>query len=108
MGVIPCGHRVVVKLLSLKEIDKAYEVKIDGFEIVGEDIKRREEGVDIGEVVAIGPTAFRDFGGEAWCAVGDTVAFAKYAGKVVKDLTTDQRYQVLNDEDLVCILKKGE
>lgn len=108
MGVIPCGHRVVVRLLDLKEVDSAYDVSIKGFVIPETaDLQRRQESVDLGVVLAIGPTAWRDFGGEAWCAVGDTVAFAKYAGKRIQDPDEpDARVQVLNDEDVVCIIKK--
>ena len=107
MGVIPCGHRLVLKLVDLKEVDKAYDVGIKGFEIVGSDKQRREEAVDVATVLAIGPTAFRDFCGDAWCAVGDRVAIARYAGKKVTDLD-GTAYQVVNDEDIVCVIKGTE
>lgn len=108
MGVIPCGHRVVVRMLDLKEVDKAYDVQIEGFVLPDvADLQRKQESVDHGVVLAIGPTAWRDFGGEPWCKVGDLVTFAKYAGKRVVDPDDPEaKVQVLNDEDIVCVLKK--
>ncbi len=106
MNIIPCGHRVLVKQLQLEAVDDTLKIAREiGLEIVGDDQKRRQEGMDMGVVVAIGPTAFKDFGGEAWCQVGDVIAFAKYSGKAVQDQVTKEKYQVCNDEDIVCILK---
>lgn len=109
MSVIPCGHRIVIKLIPLEEVDVTYaRAKALGIEIAGEQINRDKQSVDKGTVMAIGPTAFKDFGGEAWCKVGDVVAFAKYSGKAVKDMETQEDYLVLNDEDICCVLKQGE
>lgn len=106
MNVIPCGHRLVIKQLALEEVDDTTQrAKRMGLVIEGGEQQRRQDGIDMGEVMAIGPTAFKDFGGEAWCAVGDIVAFAKYSGKTVQDQVTKDKYQVCNDEDIVCILK---
>jgi co-chaperonin GroES (HSP10) len=35
------------------------------------------------------------------------VAFAKYSGKTVKDPDDHQDYMVLNDEDIVCVIKES-
>lgn len=110
MNIIPCGHRVVVEILDLTEIDEVYKsAKALGIDLsASQDIQREQQSVDKGVIRAIGQTAFRDFGGDAWCKVGDTVAFAKYSGKTVKDLVTGKSYLVLNDEDCICILTQGE
>ena len=109
MSIIPCGHRVVVKIIPLEEVDDKYRrAKSIGLEIVGDQINREQQSVDKGTVVAIGPTAFDVYGGGKWCEVGDIVAFAKYSGKAVRDLESQEDFLVLNDEDVVCILRKGD
>lgn len=100
MKVIPCGHRIVVKR---EESDIAKRARQSNLFIAEVELKRENNAVDVGIVESIGPTAFKDFGGNPWCKVGDKIAFAKYAGKVV-GTELDPRI-VLNDEDVVCVLE---
>ena len=103
MQVIPCGHRILVKPEKLQDIDPTYKSASAAGIFIPEMAKKQEQAaMDKGIVLAIGPTAFKDFGGEAWCKVGDKVAFAKYGGKFVEELL------ILNDEDVVCVLKDEE
>lgn len=100
--VIPCGHRIVVKPHVL-------EKKTASGIIITEDIRNNERGaVDHGTIVAVGPTAWRDFGGDAWAQVGDEIVYAKFAGKMIKDPETEDAVLVLNDEDVVAVLKQKE
>lgn len=78
-----------------------------------EDKKRREAGVDRGEVLEVGPDAFKGYhlssygnldNFKPWCKPGDTIAFAKYSGMVVKE--GEKEYLVINDEDVVAILEE--
>ncbi len=112
MTVEALGHRLTIQPDTVKdsELKKAKELasKIDGFVFAkaAEDelenqITREQAGVDQGIVLSIGATAFRDFGGEAWCEVGDYVAYARHAGKFVKDPDTSENILVLNDEDVI-------
>lgn len=101
MTVIPCGHRILVKPEKLHDTDPTFKSAANAGIVIPEMAKKQEQAaMDKGYVVAIGPTAFRDFGGEAWCKVGDKVAFAKYGGKFI-----DEETLILNDEDIVCVLK---
>lgn len=68
-----------------------------------------------GTVVSVGPWAFkayfRSLNGEKFeCPVkeGDTITYARYAGQEWIDPDTEEKYTVLNDEDVHCILVKGE
>jgi co-chaperonin GroES (HSP10) len=103
----PAGHRLVVKAFKLAEVDKVYETAMAaGLEIVRANQKREDQSVDKGTVLAIGPTAWKDFGGEPWCKVGDTILFAKFSPKWVEDPETKEQVAILNDEDVVAVIKE--
>lgn len=100
MKIKPLGHRILIKP---EEITK--EVKTSsGITLYKPDqtVDLERAGVDRGIVVEIGPTAWLDpqLGGKAWCEVGDTVYWARYAGKPVT--VGDITYHLVNDEDLIC------
>lgn len=101
MDIKPCGHRVVVRPSTLDEYDEVFNSAKKAGIALPEDhmeMKRQQNAVDSGKVVAIGPSAFADE--EPWVKVGQTVYFAKYSGKaVVRD---GVRYLVMNDDDLLC------
>lgn len=100
-------HRILVKADKLEETDKTYvKAKQLGLHIPEmDDRKRAQAGVDKGVVVSIGPTAFRDFGAESPIKVGDYIAYARFAGKLLTDPATEEDFVILNDEDIVCIFK---
>ena len=106
--IIPTGHRVLINQEKYDETDEVFaSARRAGIEIVKDKGVRYQESVDKGVVVAVGPTAWKDFGGEPWANVGDTVVFAKHAGKKVEDPEDkDTHYVVLNDEDIVAIVKE--
>lgn len=105
----PLGHRILIQPDKLDDIDPARKrAKAAGIELLDErdESVLQRAGVDKGTVIAIGTTAFKDFGGESWCSVGDYICYAKHAGKWVKDPETDENMLILNDEDVVCSLTK--
>lgn len=112
--IIPCGHRVVVKQEKLEDVDPTYKKAARaGIVFADTDDKRREQaGLDKGTVITVGPGAFVEFNknqglDEPWCKVGDKIAFAKYSGKNVVDPDNNEVYVVLNDEDVVCIIRNS-
>ena len=106
-----CGHRVLIKREKIEEVSEG------GIVIhASEKEKRREEaGICVGEIVAVGETAWYDythkFGekvGEKWADVGDRVLFTKYGGRHV-ELPGEKKeddYVVVNDGDVLAILEK--
>jgi co-chaperonin GroES (HSP10) len=102
------GHRVLVKVFDLTEVDETFKnAKAAGIYIAESDTMTREKNaVDRGIVVQIGDTAYKDFGGSPWCQIGDEVTFSRYAGKVLTDPYTDEKYTALNDEDVLCVVTK--
>lgn len=105
--IVPTLHRILVKADKLEDVDKTF-VKAKQMGIVipeHEDRKRAQAGVDKGIVIAVGPTAFRDFNSESPIKEGDYIAYARFGGKIITDPDTDEDFVVLNDEDIVCIFK---
>jgi co-chaperonin GroES (HSP10) len=116
MKIAPLGHRILVRHHSIEERDEAFKkAKAAGIMIAPtEDHKRREAGVDRGEVVALGPDAFRAYhlnsygtleNFKPWCKPGDLIAFAKYSGMVIEQ--DDEKFLVINDEDVVANLEES-
>jgi co-chaperonin GroES (HSP10) len=106
MAITPTGHRVLIEQEDLQEHDEVYKrAKAAGLEIQLDRNVKAQEGVDVGIVRKIGLTAWKDFGGEPWCKVGDKVVFAKYAGKKVEDPADKAKhFTILNDEDVVAVI----
>jgi len=109
------GHRVLVKPDPPKDQFNKFvskELAATGFEVVlPEDQERRElVGTSVGTVVAIGGTCWRSYDGdlngwEPWCKVGDRITFSRYAGKLVEDPVTEERFMLINDVDVQCIIE---
>lgn len=96
------AHRVAVKPFAVDEWDadrkKAKEL---GFALPErEEDKRAKASVDVGTLVQIGKDAVLE------AVVGDTVAYVKNAGKFVVNPFTKEELYLLNDEDILVVLKK--
>jgi len=104
--IVPILHRVLVKQNKLEDTNKDYKRATNIGLIIPEheDKSRAQAGVDTGTVIALGATAYKDFGVDPPVKVGDEVAFARFSGKVVRDPKDDQEYVLLNDEDICTIL----
>jgi co-chaperonin GroES (HSP10) len=98
-------HRILIKQDKLEDANKDY-VKMRQMGLVlaaSEDQKRAQAGVDTGTVVAIGATAFKDFGTTSPISVGDKIAYARFSGKFITDPATQEEFVALNDEDVICV-----
>ncbi len=105
--IYPSGHRVLIKQEHYDETDDVFKsARAAGIEIVKDKATRYQESVDKGLVVAVGPTAWKDFGSIPWAEVGDIVVYAKLSGQRVEDPEDKNTYfVVVNDEDVVAVLK---
>lgn len=104
MNLKICGARLLVKPLQLEEADSVYKAaKKAGIAIPESDEKRREQAaLDKGVVIQVGALAWFDWGdGTPWAKVGDSVIWARHAGKVVE--VDNERYLILNDEDVIAV-----
>lgn len=113
MSISPCGHRLTVKPFKQAEVDEVMKAAKDSgflqsFKIINSNEKREDASVDRGIVLEIGPTAWKAFDSTQWCKVGDEILFAKFAGKFVTDPETGEDVCVLNDEDVVAVIKEAQ
>ena len=94
-GIVPLGHRVLVKpLLS--------ERMTDGGIVIPESMADKNDKAQIkAVVVAVGETAWADslLGGKPWAHPGDTVIIGKYAGVFI-DGKDGGKYRIVNDDEL--------
>lgn len=110
MAIKPVLHRILVKPDAIEDKDPAFKSARDTGIIIHRDERTREQAaVDSGTVLDIGETAFSAFMNEKPGAsfpvkVGDTIVYARYAGKTVKDPDDNKDYVLLNDEDVVAIV----
>lgn len=112
MSLRVVGHRLLIKPDSLDEqIDLPESLKDVNFEVhkPAQLQKLEEAGTQSGVVLQVGKTAWRSFDGESpywepWCAVGDHIIFARYAGKFIDDPETKERFMVINDEDVQAVI----
>lgn len=93
--IVPVLHRLLVKPIV--------ETKSAGGIVLAVDERKHENASEIGEVLAIGDTAFKDYNTEVMPKVGDKIYYAKFAGKFVTH--DNERLVMLNDEDVVGIIK---
>ena len=96
------AHRVAVKPFTVDEWDEdRKKAKQLGFVLPEmEENKRAKASVDVGVVIQIGVSAETD------AVVGDTVAYVKNAGKFVVNPYTKEEIYLLNDDDVLVVLKK--
>jgi co-chaperonin GroES (HSP10) len=114
------GHKVLIKHMMFKERMEDFvpkDLKDKGFEIAAsaEQERREEVASEVGTVVGVGPTAWYAFDRynkdgsinsdwTPWCKLGDQILFARYAGKIVEDPITSERFMIINDEDVQAVV----
>lgn len=108
MSVTPAGHYVLVRPQKLEDIDTSYAAaKRMGLEIAGQEKRKEQIAVSKGEVLSLGISAYKDMqDGVPWCKVGDLVAYVRHGGMFVQDPDTNEDLLLLNDSDIVALLKK--
>jgi len=97
--LVPILHRIILKLDDV-------ETKTESGIIIPEQVTNKErKAVEVGTVISLGSTCFKDYGESAdLVKVGDRVTIAKYSGKDVVDID-GTTYTICNDEDIICILR---
>lgn len=91
------GHRILVRPPKVKE---------SCIELPEEYYDRERLKVGTGEVVQKGSTCYQheSMGLSPWCEVGDTIMFAAHGGRQVTDPDTEEKFWVINDEDVFAVI----
>jgi co-chaperonin GroES (HSP10) len=100
----PILHRILVKPDNVEDVDDVVRSARQSGLVVQLD-KREQAAIELGTVVLVGSTCYKEFGTtaeEQGVVVGARVFFAKYAGKSVKD--GEIKYLMINDEDCIGIV----
>ncbi len=93
--IIPLLHTVLIK-------PDEVETKTASGIVIPEMVTEKErKAVEYGTVVTVGPRAFIDYGRDPTILKGgDRVSFARYSGKVIKDVDGTE-YVLVNDLDIL-------
>lgn len=92
-GIKPVEFKVLVKPKAVKE-------KTAGGIVIPDQVKEKESfSVSEGELIAVAPLAFTDPDWLDKPQVGETVVFAKYAGRDIKG-SDGEIYRLIDDRDL--------
>lgn len=100
-GIAPMDLRVLVLP------DKPKDRSAGGILLPDQHVEREEWAVDKGVLVAVGENAWSEAArnqGFAPPRVGDRVAFAKYAGRIMTG-ADGEKYRIMNDEDVIARLE---
>lgn len=102
-------NRILVKPEELK---REHQIEGVGALVIAQANQLEEKKMEAsrveGTVVDIGPTAYSDLTDEVPIEKGDHVVYAKYAGVYVTDPETKETLVVLNDSDVLCVVRKGD
>lgn len=101
-------------LVELQDLEKEHDLG-NGKKLIisyGADEARRRATITEGTVVGVGPCAYTQYGytqENQPVKVGDRVQFPKFSGKAVADPEDpSRRLALLNDEDILAIIKSKE
>lgn len=99
------GCRLLIKPNTIQEHDKVFaSARAAGIALLDTSERKEQINVDKGVVLQIGEKAHEDYIGTL--KIGDLIGYAKFGGKFITDPGDDQIYLVINDEDVICILKE--
>lgn len=105
MSIKVTGCRILVRPFELEEHDEVYKsAKRAGIQLLDQDERKQKINVDKGTVLQIGSKCHEDYVGDL--NINDTIGFAKFGGKYIKDPVTQEELLILNDEDVICIFKE--
>jgi chaperonin GroES len=93
--IVPLLHTILIK-------PDEVETKTTGGIIIPDMVTDKErKAVEYGTVITVGPRAFIDYGRDPTILKGgDRVSFARYSGKVIKDVDNVE-YVLVNDIDIL-------
>lgn len=105
MTITVTGCRILVRPLELEEHDNTVKsAKAAGIVLLEQDERKQKINIDKGTVLQIGSKCHEDYVGDL--QIGNTIGFAKFGGKYIKDPSTQEELLIISDEDVICIFKE--
>lgn len=106
--LMPAGYRILVRVLPPEASLRRWQ---DSGLHLPMEVRDREQAAQLwGEVVELGPDAYRDekrFPNGPWCKKGDAVVIRPYSG--TRFMVRGQLYALINDDTVQAVaLKPGE
>lgn len=105
MNIKPVGFAVLIEPRDVEEdLNKPKGSNI----IIPESVKETQRiNTSVGKVVAIGEQAWKDQGnGDPWCQVGDTIYYARFAGKLLMNSNFDKPLVLIQDRDVLGVVNE--
>ncbi len=98
--IIPLLHTILIKP------DEVETKTASGIVIPDMVTKKERKAVEYGTVVTVGPRAFIDYGSDPTILKGgDRICFARYSGKVIKDMDGTE-FVLINDIDILAKIEE--
>lgn len=106
MKIKPCGHWVLVEVVEVEEKSAG------GIVLPSDQVKKEQDGRDIGRVKSFGPIAYKSFvgcdGPEDWgVKEGDLVEFRRYDGKkprLSEEYESLNNLRLIQDNDIIAVM----
>jgi len=95
--IIPAGYRVLVRADPI-------ETETESGIVLVQNERLERAAQTNGTLIAIGNEAWK--GDIPWAIVGDRVSYIRHSGKLIVDPETEEEYYILNDEDILSIIKE--
>lgn len=104
--IIPTGNRILVKPAPVETMSK-------GGIALPVDEKLYQQAAQHGTLVRCGEIAFKEFTNgafkavyEPYAAIGDTVFYKRFSGAAIKDEDTGEEFFIMNDNDIIAVIKE--
>lgn len=103
----PVGWRIVIRPYEIRQTFKDSKILK-----AAETMRAEEYLTNIGEVIAVGPLAYKDerFKNERWCRRGDMVMYPRHAGQEAWQVVNGKRVRlrVINDDEILGTIDDAE
>ena len=102
MNIKPTGHHVLI------EPDEFEEVSEGGIVLTTDQdaLAREQAATTRGTIIAVGETAWRDFGDKPWAKVGDYVYYTRHVSKTITG-QDGKDYFLLTDDNILAIIEEA-
>jgi chaperonin GroES len=103
--IIPTGNRILVKPDPVEEVSK-------GGIVLPLDQELYQQASQRGTLISQGEIAWKEFANgrfsqvyAPYAEIGDRVVYKRYSGAAIRDDDTDEEFFIMNDNDVIAVIK---